>query len=86
MPHLDGQRVQARDANPVLEQIRHLPAFWHVGGGAGDRARAEKRAGGGRRARLRGQMDVYLEAPGAKLPCAICGVLAPRPSERDEQV
>lgn len=74
------------DADPVLELVLHLPEFWRIREVRVIERPAEEQAGDMRLSCLRGQMDVYLEAPGAKLPCSICGVLAPRHSERNERM
>lgn len=71
--------------DPVLELVLHLPEFWHIREvRVSERSEAEL-AKDARLSRHRGQMDVYLEAPGARLPCPVCGALSARHSEREER-
>ena len=72
--------------DPVLELVLHLPEFWRIREVRVTERPAEELAKDMRLSRLRGEMDVYLEASGIRLPCPVCGDPCARHSERDERV
>ena len=83
MPESDEHRFRH---DPVLELVLHLPEFWRIREVKVTERPPEELAKDMRLTRPRGQMDVYLETVGGRLPCPVCSAPSPRHSEREERV
>jgi len=83
MPESDAHRF--RD-DPLLHVVLRLPEFWRIREVKVSERPPEELAKDMRLTRPRGQVDVYLEAVGDRLPCPVCRAASPRHSERAERV